>query len=94
MDQYGGGRGDKHATSCVRLWWTANVIAAGIPMMFMGCEWHQVGALCPISCPCVCVTWLSPHLLMFPRCAALFLTSTCARTSLHGLAQLQQASWV
>ncbi|KAL6751388.1 glycoside hydrolase superfamily [Haematococcus lacustris] len=43
VDQYGGGRNDKHATSSARLWWTANVIAAGIPMMFMGTEWSQGG---------------------------------------------------
>ena len=42
-DQYGGGRGDPHARACARLWYAANVAAAGIPMLFMGTEWAQPG---------------------------------------------------
>eukprot|EP00198_Chlamydomonas_reinhardtii_P005063 XP_001694399.1 predicted protein [Chlamydomonas reinhardtii] len=41
VDQYGGGRGDWHARSCSRLWWAANVAAAGLPMCFMGTEFAQ-----------------------------------------------------
>ncbi|KAG2424144.1 hypothetical protein HYH02_015227 [Chlamydomonas schloesseri] len=43
VDQYGGGRGDWHARSCSRLWWAANVAAAGLPMAFMGTEFAQSG---------------------------------------------------
>ncbi|EFJ45925.1 1,4-alpha-glucan branching enzyme II [Volvox carteri f. nagariensis] len=35
VDQYGGGRGDWSARASSRLWYTANVAAAGLPMMFM-----------------------------------------------------------
>jgi len=42
-DQYGGGRGDPHARASARLWYSANVAAAGIPMLFMGTEWAQPG---------------------------------------------------
>lgn len=42
-DQYGGGRGDSHARSSARLWHTANVVAAGLPMVFMGTEFAQSG---------------------------------------------------
>lgn len=40
-DQYGGGREDKGAAAAARLWWTSNVGAAGLTMMFMGTEWNQ-----------------------------------------------------
>nr|QKY15164.1 starch branching enzyme (1,4-alpha-glucan branching enzyme II) (SBE2) [Polytomella parva] len=37
-DQYGGGRHDPAAVACVRLWYGANVAAAGLPLVFMGTE--------------------------------------------------------
>ncbi|KAG1668585.1 hypothetical protein FOA52_007320 [Chlamydomonas sp. UWO 241] len=43
VDQYGGGRTDTGATASARLWYAANVAAAGLPMMFMGTEWNQSG---------------------------------------------------
>ncbi|KAK9822655.1 hypothetical protein WJX81_004831 [Elliptochloris bilobata] len=43
VDQYGGGRGDPHARASARLWYTANVAAAGLPMIFMGTEFAQSG---------------------------------------------------
>ena len=36
VDQFCGGRTDPHAVAAARLWWSANVAAAGLPMMFMG----------------------------------------------------------
>ena len=44
MDQFGGGRTDPHATASARLWYAANVAAAGLPMRFMGTEFAQVQA--------------------------------------------------
>ena len=46
VDQYGGGRGDPHARASARLWYTANVAAAGLPMVFMGTEFAQSGWWC------------------------------------------------
>ena len=46
VDQYGGGRGDPHARASARLWYTANVAAAGLPMIFMGTEFAQSGWWC------------------------------------------------
>lgn len=43
MDQFGGGRSDPNAAASARLWYAANVAAAGIPLMFMGTEWGQSG---------------------------------------------------
>ena len=43
VDQFGGGRTDPHATANARLWYAANVAAAGLPMMFMGTEYAQGG---------------------------------------------------
>ncbi|GLC39115.1 hypothetical protein PLESTB_000005900 [Pleodorina starrii] len=43
VDQYGGGRGDWNARASARLWYTANVVAAGLPMIFMGTEFAQSG---------------------------------------------------
>jgi len=43
VDQFGGGRTDPHATASSRLWYAANVAAAGLPMMFMGSEFAQGG---------------------------------------------------
>jgi len=43
VDQFGGGRTDPHATASARLWYTANVAAAGLLMMFMGTEFAQGG---------------------------------------------------
>ncbi|KXZ43862.1 hypothetical protein GPECTOR_78g49 [Gonium pectorale] len=43
VDQYGGGRGDPNARASARLWYTANVVAAGLPMVFMGTEFAQSG---------------------------------------------------
>jgi len=42
-DQFGSGRQDPHARSAVKAWFTVNVCAGGIPMMFMGTEWAQPG---------------------------------------------------
>ena len=42
-DQLGGGRDDPHARASALLWHTANVAAAGTPMLFMGTEWAQTG---------------------------------------------------
>eukprot|EP00884_Botryococcus_braunii_P002910 jgi/Botrbrau1/1261/Bobra.0163s0054.1 len=42
-DQYGGGRGDPNARACVRLWYAANVAAAGLVLVFMGTEHIQTG---------------------------------------------------
>ncbi len=39
--QYGGGRTDPHARACVRLWYAANVAAAGLVLVFMGTEHAQ-----------------------------------------------------
>lgn len=41
--QYGGGRGDPHARACLRLWYAANVAAAGLVLVFMGNEHAQPG---------------------------------------------------
>lgn len=43
MDQYGGGRTDGAARAAARLWYTANVGAAGLVLHFMGTEWGQTG---------------------------------------------------
>mmetsp|Transcript_5310 Transcript_5310/g.19417 ORF Transcript_5310/g.19417 Transcript_5310/m.19417 type:complete len:341 (-) Transcript_5310:160-1182(-) len=43
VDQFGAGRGDGKACNAVRLWYTANVMAAGIPLLFMGSEFHASG---------------------------------------------------
>lgn len=43
VDQYGGGRQDPSACAVARLWYTANVCAAGLPMVFMGTEVAQGG---------------------------------------------------
>eukprot|EP00191_Tetraselmis_sp_GSL018_P007336 CAMPEP_0177609820 /NCGR_PEP_ID=MMETSP0419_2-20121207/19359_1 /TAXON_ID=582737 /ORGANISM="Tetraselmis sp., Strain GSL018" /LENGTH=641 /DNA_ID=CAMNT_0019104903 /DNA_START=286 /DNA_END=2211 /DNA_ORIENTATION=- len=42
-DQCGGGRHDATAAAAQRLWYAANVGAAGLPMMMMGTEWMQTG---------------------------------------------------
>ena len=36
VDQFCGGRTDPNAAASARLWWAANVAAAGLPMLFMG----------------------------------------------------------
>ena len=51
VDQYGGGRGDPHARASARLWYTANVAAAGLPMIFMGTEFAQSGWWCAALVP-------------------------------------------
>ncbi|KAG2484155.1 hypothetical protein HYH03_017036 [Edaphochlamys debaryana] len=43
VDQYGGGRSDPNARASARLWYAANVAAAGLPMIFMGTEFAQGG---------------------------------------------------
>lgn len=44
VEQFGGGgRGDAAVLATQRLWWTANVCAAGVPLMFMGTETAQDG---------------------------------------------------
>jgi 1,4-alpha-glucan branching enzyme len=43
VDQYGGGRGSPQACALARLWHTANITAAGLPMVFMGNEFAQNG---------------------------------------------------
>eukprot|EP01023_Acetabularia_acetabulum_P029445 TRINITY_DN2779_c0_g1_i1.p1 TRINITY_DN2779_c0_g1~~TRINITY_DN2779_c0_g1_i1.p1 ORF type:complete len:684 (-),score=140.22 TRINITY_DN2779_c0_g1_i1:276-2021(-) len=43
VDQYGGGRDDPHAFAVARLWYLANVGAAGLLLMFMGTEFAQSG---------------------------------------------------
>lgn len=43
MDQFCGGRTDPNAFASARLWYAANVGAAGLPMMFMGTEMAQNG---------------------------------------------------
>eukprot|EP00878_Enallax_costatus_P013457 GHUV01014072.1.p1 GENE.GHUV01014072.1~~GHUV01014072.1.p1 ORF type:complete len:359 (+),score=43.42 GHUV01014072.1:1072-2148(+) len=43
VDQYCGGRSDPRAVASARLWYAANVGAAGLPMMFMGTEFAQSG---------------------------------------------------
>ena len=43
VDQFCGGRSDPNAFASARLWYAANVAAAGLPMMFMGTgelRWH------------------------------------------------------
>ena len=63
VDQYGGGRGDPHARGSARLWYTANVAAAGLPMIFMGTEFAQSGWWCAALVP-------QPHsqlLCLWPR---------------------------
>ena len=42
-DQCGGGRTDGTASAAQRLWYAANVGAAGLPMIMMGTEWMQTG---------------------------------------------------
>lgn len=51
-DQYGGGRSDAFARASSRLWYTANVAAAGLPMAFMGTEFAQVGGCVHGGCGC------------------------------------------
>jgi 1,4-alpha-glucan branching enzyme len=43
VDQFCGGRTDPNAFASARLWYAANVGAAGLPMMFMGTEMAQNG---------------------------------------------------
>ena len=43
VDQYGGGRSSPQACNLARLWHTANITAAGLPMVFMGNEFAQNG---------------------------------------------------
>ncbi|KAI3423988.1 hypothetical protein D9Q98_009821 [Chlorella vulgaris] len=43
VDQFCGGRTDQHAAASARLWYAANVAAAGLPMLFMGTEFAQNG---------------------------------------------------
>lgn len=43
VDQFCGGRTDANAVASARLWYTAGIAAAGLPMMFMGTEWAQAG---------------------------------------------------
>eukprot|EP01024_Parvocaulis_polyphysoides_P017269 TRINITY_DN17632_c0_g2_i6.p2 TRINITY_DN17632_c0_g2~~TRINITY_DN17632_c0_g2_i6.p2 ORF type:complete len:214 (-),score=22.68 TRINITY_DN17632_c0_g2_i6:284-877(-) len=43
VDQYGGGRNDPHAFAVARLWYLANIGAAGLVLMFMGTEFAQSG---------------------------------------------------
>lgn len=43
VDAFCGGRTDPHAFASARLWYAANVAAAGLPMLFMGTEIAQNG---------------------------------------------------
>lgn len=43
VDQFCGGRTDRNAIASARLWYAANVGAAGAPLMFMGTEMAQNG---------------------------------------------------
>lgn len=48
VDQFCGGRTDPNAFASARLWWAANVAAAGLPMIFMGTGGCRGGVAWPL----------------------------------------------
>ncbi len=89
VDQYGGGRGDPHARASARLWYTANVAAAGLPMVFMGTEFAQSGWWCAGQ-----LTWPPVSYMAFIACRGALLRlrkPVHAASAIHGPARRRRA---